>query len=171
MQAANYSAVVVRRATWPHDEAAAVRLLHSYAAFLANRPNDATSICLTDYGVERARLTTCFSEPTGVMLLAFLSSDAVGCVAVKACSDKSAACEMKRLWVEPAAQGSGLGRLLAETAIQWARDRGAAMLLLDTVPEAMPKAAALYRSLGFLPTERYNKNDVPGLQFLRLNLR
>ncbi len=78
---------------------------------------------------------------------------------------------MKRLWVEPAHRGLRLGRQLAQAAIAWSRDHGSAVLLLDTVPAAMPEAGALYRSLGFVETERHNSNPVPGLQFLKLFLR
>ncbi len=43
-------------------------------------------------------------------------------------------------------------------------------MVLDTVNEAMPEAAALYQSLGFEETGRFNDNPVPGLTFYILKL-
>jgi hypothetical protein len=43
--------------------------------------------------------------------------------------------------------------------------------VLDTVNEAMPEAAQLYRSLGFEEIVRFNENPVPGIRFYRLMLR
>lgn len=80
------------------------------------------------------------------------------------------ACELKRMWVEPAARGSGLGRMSVHAAVVWAKEHGAAELLLDTAPEAMPGAHRLYTSMGFVPMVRYNDNPVPGIVFLRLAL-
>jgi ribosomal protein S18 acetylase RimI-like enzyme len=43
-------------------------------------------------------------------------------------------------------------------------------LVLDTVNEAMPEASALYRSLGFEETERFNDNPISGVRFYTLKL-
>ena len=52
------------------------------------------------------------------------------------------------VWVEPAARGSGTGRLLLEAVIAWAERRGLAQLTL-WVTESSEPAIRLYRSLGF----------------------
>ena len=57
-------------------------------------------------------------------------------------------CNLEDLFVEEGARGSGLGRQLAETAIDRARERGCARMDLDA-NEANEPALALYRSLGF----------------------
>ena len=170
MQTASSTKVAIRPAAWPEDEAVAVRLLSNYGAYLGSNPGGAASICLRNYTAELASLAQMFTEPDGVLLLAVVDGTAAGCVAVKRYIDRPSACEMKRLWVEPQAQGLGVGRLLAQAAIQWARAHGAVTLLLDTVPAAMPQAVALYRSLGFQQTERYNQNPVADLEFFQLHL-
>jgi GNAT superfamily N-acetyltransferase len=64
----------------------------------------------------------------------------------------------------------GLGRQLAETLILEAQRRGYTAMYLDTVPEAMQAAHHLYRTLGFVPVERYNDNPVPDVVFFRRDL-
>ncbi len=91
-----------------------------------------------------------------------------GCIALKRL-DGDGACELKRLYVRPAARGGGLGRALAEAAVAEARRRGFRVLRLDTLPE-MDAARALYLSLGFRPIERYNDNPIPGVLFFELEL-
>lgn len=164
------AAVSIRLAAWPADEAAAANLLRNYAAHLAAGQNGAAAICLEGYEQEVASLAELWSPPNGVLLLAFVDGRPAGCVGVKVRHDRPGSCEMKRLWAEAHARGIGLGRGLALAAIAWTRVHGASTLLLDTVPEAMQQAVALYLSLGFHLTERHNSNVVPGLQFMQLDI-
>ena len=101
------------------------------------------------------------------MLVARFDDLAVGCVALKRLSNK--ACEMKRLYVRPAARGSGTGRALVEASIARARELGYATMRLDTLP-AMDAARTLYLSLGFRRIERYNDNPIEGTLFFELQL-
>ncbi len=57
-------------------------------------------------------------------------------------------CALEDLFVRASARGTGLGRALAEAAIERARARGCRRIELDT-SEANAPALALYRSLGF----------------------
>ena len=76
---------------------------------------------------------------------------------------------MKRLYVQPAARGRGIGRTLAETVIKEAARLGYGRMLLDTVP-SMQAAIKLYRDLGFRPIAPYRLNPIPGALFFELVL-
>jgi epoxyqueuosine reductase len=63
-----------------------------------------------------------YAPPTGQLLMARHEGQAVGCVAVRQIGE--GLCEMKRLFVQPAFQGQGIGRALAEAIIEEARRIG-----------------------------------------------
>ena len=120
-----------------------------------------------DFESEFARLPGKYAEPEGRILLAWQGSSVVGCVALRHVDQ--ATCELKRLYVRPAARGLNLGRELVECMIREARSAGYSRMCLDVLPE-FEAAQQLYRSLGFLPAEAVSFNPVPGTQFLALNL-
>jgi len=55
------------------------------------------------------------------------------------------------MWVEPAARGIGLGRLLVDRVVSWATERGADRLRLGVADRA-PEVAAFYEHLSFKRT-------------------
>jgi putative acetyltransferase len=91
----------------------------------------------------------------------------VGSAAVKHLPDGTA--ELKRLYVRPAARGTGLGKRLAAAAIDRARELGYTVMRLDTLPR-METARGIYASLGFEPCEPFVDNPIPGVLFFELRL-
>ena len=128
-------------------------------------------LCFQNFEAELAQLPGKYVAPLGALWLARVdaSPKPVGVIAARPIDD--VVCEMKRLWVEPEAQGLGLGGKLARTAVDFAHAAGFAEMKLDTLRERMPAAIALYRSLGFVETEPYTINPEPDVLYMRLNLR
>jgi ribosomal protein S18 acetylase RimI-like enzyme len=108
-----------------------------------------------------------YAPPMGAFLLAEEEGVRLGCVGLREFADGAG--EIKRLYVIPAAQGRGVGRLLAEGIVAAGKELGYSALLLDTLP-SMKQALNLYQSLGFELTAPYRFNPVAGTVFLRLEL-
>ena len=129
---------------------------------------DVRDRCFQNMDEELAGLPGDYAPPHGALFVARnADGEAVGCIALHSLGD--GACEMKRLYVQPQAQGRGLGRRLAETLIAEARRLGFRAMRLDTF-EAMAAARAIYADLGFRPIAPYNGNPTPGLIYLELTL-
>jgi N-acetylglutamate synthase-like GNAT family acetyltransferase len=158
--------IVVREAVGAEDIAAVRLLLQGYGAYLAANPTGAANICIEGYAQELERLP----EKYAALLLATADGTAAGCVALRWLPADKMACEMKRLWVDGAFRGLGLGRRLVQESIQWAKQQGLETMYLDTVPAAMPEASRLYAAMGFERVERYNDNPVADVEFFRLSL-
>jgi GNAT superfamily N-acetyltransferase len=116
---------------------------------------------------ELAALPGKYQPPAGRLLIAWKDAEPVGCIALRPLD--GIRCEMKRLFVRPAARGDQLGRRLVERVCQEARAVGYSTMCLDTMP-MMVAARSLYKSLGFRPIEAYVHNPVPGTAFLSLDL-
>jgi GNAT superfamily N-acetyltransferase len=139
--------------------AAAAALFREYADWLG------IDLTFQDFANELATLPGKYAPPEGELMLAYsLSGDALGCVGVRPL-DGAAVCEMKRLFVRPAARGLGIGRALVEAIIGAAEALGYAEMKLDTLPW-MDSAAALYREFGFTEIAAYYDNPVPGTRYL-----
>ena len=116
-------------------------------------------LCFQDFDAEVAGLPGRYAPPRGALLVAradaVAGSSIVGCVAMRPLEDDRV--EMKRLYVRPDHQGSGIGRALAVAIIDAARAAGYRAMRLDTMVR-MSAAVALYRTLGFsnIPAYTYN---------------
>jgi ribosomal protein S18 acetylase RimI-like enzyme len=142
----------VIRSAGPDDADTVRGLLREYADALG------VDLSFQDFESEVA-------DPLRFYELVLLAEDS--CVALRRIDERT--CEMKRLYVRPAARGSGLGRRLAEAVIAEARARGYERMLLDTLP-SMAAAQRLYASLGFRETTPYRHNPIAGTTFLELTL-
>jgi GNAT superfamily N-acetyltransferase len=145
-----------------HPQLSAVRAL-----MLEYQQSLGVDLCFQDFEREMQELPGAYAPPDGRLVLAWLGEQLAGCVALRRHDAQSA--EMKRLYLRPAHQGQGLGRLLAEHIIAQARGLGYQRLLLDTLP-MMQSAQGLYEKLGFEETDAYVYNPVVGVRYLQLRL-
>jgi GNAT superfamily N-acetyltransferase len=135
------------------DEIDAVReLFREYGAFVGS------PICFESFEREIASLPGEYI----CLLVAEESGQLAGCAALRNIGEGIA--EMKRLYVRPAFQGRGLGRLLTGRIIYEARDSGHKRIRLDTL-RIMGSALALYRGLGFREIPPYGGNPPEAICF------
>jgi ribosomal protein S18 acetylase RimI-like enzyme len=142
--------IEIRCVVTPGDLKTVQALLQHYGAI------PEVGVCVVGFAEEVAGLPGRYAEPDGTLLLASLDGRPVGCGALRKIGP--GVCEMKRLYVDPAARGEGVGRALALRLIEEGRKRGYQIARLDTLP-VMHSAIALYRSLGFHEIERYDSGS------------
>lgn len=148
----------------PSDAAgldAARLIFREYAASLA------VDLAFQHFDLEVAALPGEYAAPRGALLLARVDGVVAGCCALRPmdAADYPNACEMKRLYVRPTQRGRGLGRELAEAAMEVARVNAYRHVLLDTLDD-MEAARSLYTDLGFVEIPPYYHNPIAGAHYL-----
>ncbi|WP_336671806.1 bifunctional helix-turn-helix transcriptional regulator/GNAT family N-acetyltransferase [Tsukamurella sp. USMM236] len=108
-----------------------------------------------DPGLGGAVRDAAITPPAGLLLVATLREETVGCGAL-AFQDGGFA-EVKRVWAAPSVRGLGLGRRIMDDLEDRAREAGVRTVRLDTNGN-LTEAIALYRKLGYREVERYNDN-------------
>jgi ribosomal protein S18 acetylase RimI-like enzyme len=132
-------------------------LFREYQAFIG------IDLSFQGFEAELAGLPGSYAPPTGRMFLAWHAGEPVGCVAVRAFAGPR--CEMKRLFVRPAARGLGVGRALVARVIEAGRALGYEEMVLDTL-STMTEALGLYRAFGFHEIPPYRPNPFESACFL-----
>ena len=120
-----------------------------------------------DFEAELASLPGKYAPPQGALLIARHGGTSCACVALRKIDEEC--CEMKRLYVQPARRGLGIGRQLVERILDEARAGGYRRMRLDTL-STMVSAVALYRSFGFRDIPPYIFNPIPGALFMERDL-
>lgn len=151
----------IRRATFPNDLTAVTAIFREYVR------SPTANLDFQDYEQEFAELPGKYAEPDGCVLLAVVDGGVVGCAALRRVQGPT--CELKRVYVRPAARGMDLGRKLVEEMLHAAKEAGYQRMCLDVLPEFVA-AQRLYESLGFVEAEPVSFNPVPGTRFLALDL-
>jgi GNAT superfamily N-acetyltransferase len=95
--------------------------------------------------------------PAGVFLVGYRDGVAVCGGGLKRLPD--GACEIKRMYVVPAARGQGVARELLHALEDAARGLGYTIARLDTGPR-QPRARRLYEREGYAPIANFNRNPV-----------
>lgn len=128
-------------------------------------------LCFENFDHEVENLPGDYCSPNGYLVLAIQNQQAIGCCALRAIhdADHSNACEMKRLYVRPAARGTGTGRLLVQDVLERAKYLGYSCVLLDTLDD-MEAARGLYEELGFEEVSPFRHTPIPGAHYLKADL-
>ena len=157
----------IRRAVQAPEYEAARRLLREYQAAIE------VDLCFQGFEAELADLRTRYSGAGRGLWLAWAGALPLGCVALvpanlatpasRAAADTA---ELKRLYVRAEAQGTGLGRALAETVLTAARAAGYARVRLETLTR-LERANRLYGRLGFTEVADFTDSGrASGTRFL-----
>lgn len=154
--------VQIREGRTTSQIASARELIREYSASLG------IDLSFENFEQEMAAFPAPYTRPGGLILVALEGGEAVGVVGFRRLSGK--VCELKRMYVRPGLRGLGIGRRLAERAIEEARDVGYTRMRLDTLSR-LKEAVSLYGSLGFREIAPYRANPHKGVIYLELDLR
>jgi ribosomal protein S18 acetylase RimI-like enzyme len=138
----------IRRAASPQDFAHARELFRDYIQ------TPGVSVCAVGFEEELASLESFYE----LILLGWVNGQPLACGALRSLGGGIG--EMKRLYVQPEARGTGAGRALTLALIDAARQQGYTAIRLDTLP-SMQAAIALYESLGFRRIPPYSAANPP----------
>jgi putative acetyltransferase len=96
---------------------------------------------------ELYELPASYSQRGGAFWVAYRGNELLGTCGVFPLS--STMFELRKMYLRPASRGSGIGKRMLETAIEWSRTQKASHVVLDTTHE-MTRAIAFYESHGFV---------------------
>jgi carbonic anhydrase len=161
------SEIVVAPARSPRDFDDAVPLLAEHGAWLETVLGYPVGERQPGWWREVHRPDDVYAPPAGQLLLARVAGTPRGVVGVSAAAGVA---ELKRMYVQPAARGLGLGRRLLVAAIETARGLGASRLWLETSPALMDRAVHLYLDAGFVPGPPREFADQPQAMTMELAL-
>lgn len=155
--------IAIGAAETAEEIASAKRLVGEYAASLG------FDLAYQDFAAELEGFPGKYVPPSGALLIGRLDGAIRGMVALRDLGQGIA--EMKRLYVRPAARGSGLGSELAVAIVESGRAMGYRAMRLDTVPGEHDRAIALYGRLGFREIAAYYESPIPGTLYFQLDYR
>jgi DNA-binding MarR family transcriptional regulator/GNAT superfamily N-acetyltransferase len=94
-----------------------------------------------------------FAPPDGLLLIARLRGEPIGCGALKFHGDRPP--DVKRMWIDPSARRLGIGRRLLSALEHQAMAGGATVIRLET-NRALDQAISLYRAAGYVEVPPFN---------------
>ena len=135
--------VTIRTIQPADNQVLAVIIRNALAEFGANKPGtvyyDATTDALYDL----------FQKQGSIYFVAEENGQLIGGAGIYPSSGlPPGTCELVKMYLSPAARGKGIGKLLIEKALQFARDTGYRNVYIETMPE-LRKAMSVYEQFGF----------------------
>jgi putative acetyltransferase len=130
---------------------AAALLFKEYAAWLG------IDLGFQHFDEELENLKAMYNAANGGIILCKENNDYIGCVAIRRSAVNIA--ELKRMYVQPAQQHKGIGKILLEKAIVLAKECGYEFIRLDTLNH-MTAAVNLYKKYEFYEIPAYYHNPI-----------
>ena len=129
------------------NEALAKVIRTALAEFGANKPGTVYFDPTTD------ALFELFRTPGSYYYVATIDEKVVGgCGIFPTENLPQGTCELVKLYVAKEARGTGLGKLLMEKSMSWAKENGYTQVYLESMPE-LKKAVSIYEKVGFKPLD------------------
>lgn len=152
----------------PDQLAAAKALFIEYGRIISDVAG--CSLQYQGFDSELQSLPGLYAPPRGRIYLAIVNATPVGCAALRPIDRLGPDVgEVKRMYIQPAARGLGLGHALIARLIADARQVGYRTLKLDT-STSMHAAQHVYTAAGFTPCERYNDDPMDDTAWYELRL-
>ena len=138
----------------------AANLFKAYAAWLN------IDLSFQHFDEELLEIKTMYAATDGGIILCKNRNDYIACVAIRKITNETA--ELKRMFVKPAYQGQGIGKILLEKAIELAKSANYSCIRLDTLNHMLP-AINLYKQYGFYEIPAYYHNPNSNAVYFELN--
>ena len=140
---------------------AAAILFAEYAAWLA------IDLSFQHFNEELASLKKMYTPAVGGIILCREENKYIACVAIRKIDNETA--ELKRMFVQPAYQQKGIGKIMLKKSVELARQLGYKRIRLDTL-NYMSAAMNLYKGSGFKEIAPYYHNPNSTAVFFELIL-
>lgn len=126
------------------DNTALAKIIrNSLAEFGANKPGTVFFDDTTDH------LYELFQQPGSIYYIAEQDGEILGGGGVFPSEELPAqTCELVKMYLKPEARGKGLGKLLIDKCIEFAKGFGYLQMYIETMPE-LKKAVSVYEKFGF----------------------
>ena len=111
---------------------------------------------------ELTKLGDMYVPPEGGLWVVYQERTAVACVGIRLFDAGIA--ELKRMYIQPAFRGKGLGKRLVDKALELALELGYQQVLLDTL-DTMTPAIRCYEAAGFQRIDAYYFNPEPNVLY------
>jgi GNAT superfamily N-acetyltransferase len=160
--------ITLARAATPSDWDAAARLLAEHQQWVADALDLDLTAAQPEAGGEFTDPASFYRPPDGALVLVRSGQQPIGIVGIHRYAGTVG--ELKRMYVQPAARGHGIGRVLVTAALAAAAELGFTELWLQTEPATMAAAHRLYRDAGFVDIPPYHDLGIAGVATLGLRL-
>ena len=137
---------------------AAGKLFREYAEWLN------IDLSFQHFDKELEEIKTMYSLPFGGIVLCKLDDKYIGCVGLRKIDEQTG--EIKRMYLQPEFQHSGLGTALLGKILALAKKIGYTSVRLDTLKTMIP-AMNFYKKYGFVETESYYHNPLEAVVYFQ----